>query len=463
MAKILVIDDNRDVCLLLQRFLSKHNFQIEISHTGKAGLDELKKNSYDLVLCDFRLPDMDGLEMIPEIKSIRPNCQIVIITGYSDVKMAVKVMKRGAFEYVTKPIFPEEILHTVKQALLIAEAHPKKVKTKNNTVSQKQVNPKHFSVSYARGESARANQLEKMISLVAPTDITVVITGESGTGKEVAAKRIHENSSRKNEKLIAVDCGALPKELAGSILFGHVKGSFTGAVKAQTGHFESAHKGTLFLDEIGNLSYENQVKLLRVLQERKIQKIGDSSTKSIDVRVIAATNENLKEKVEKGEFREDLFYRLNEFNIELPSLRERQEDIEEISIFLLKKACEELNKSVSEIDKQVIDIFKKYNWPGNIRELKNVVKRATLVTTTKKITKADIPVEIQNPKLFLASEESPSNMVDLKSVVEDAEKRAILKTLKSTGFNKSKTAEVLKVDRKTLYNKIKAYKIELPS
>ncbi|MFD1551131.1 sigma-54-dependent Fis family transcriptional regulator [Putridiphycobacter roseus] len=462
MAKILVIDDNRDVCLLLKRFLSKNNFQVEVAYTGISGLELLKKTAFDIVLCDYRLPDRDGLEMIQSIKILRPTAEIIIITGYSDVKMAVNVMKRGAFEYVIKPILPNEILHTVQQALLKKEQviaiDPKS--TKKNSPPKKS---KNKGLTYLEGTGVRAKQINKLIALVAPTDMTVVIEGESGTGKEVAAKRIHEASKRSKQGMIAVDCGALPKELAGSVLFGHLKGAFTGALADKIGHFEAADKGTLFLDEIGNLSYENQIKLLRVLQERKIQKIGDTKDKSIDVRVIVATNENLKEKVAKGEFREDLFYRLNEFNILLPSLRERNDDLENLCNFLLLKACDELDRPPIKLDKKVMVILKQYVWPGNIRELKNVLKRAALVCEGTAITVDHIPVEIQNPAINLAPTTAASNLTDLKSVVEEAEKKAILKALKLTGFNKSKTAALLKVDRKTLYNKIKAYDILLPA
>ena len=463
MSKILVIDDNHDVCLLLKRFLTKNKFEVDVAHTGKAGLALLKKTAFDVVLCDFRLPDRDGLEMIQSIKILSPNVEIIIITGYSEVKMAVKVMKRGAFEYVTKPIHPSEILHTVKQAILKKDAGNKVDAAKVSISSNKKKPAKTNVADYVKGSGVRAKQLEKLIDLVAPTDMTVVIEGESGTGKEVAAQRIHAGSTRATKPMIAVDCGALPKELAGSVLFGHLKGSFTGALTDQIGHFEAANSGTLFLDEIGNLSYENQIKMLRVLQERKIQRIGDTKEKNIDVRVIVATNDNLKDKVEKGEFREDLYYRLNEFNIQLASLRERKDDLEELAMFLLKKSCQELDKDALKIDLKVLEAFKNYPWPGNIRELKNVLKRAALVCEDAKITLENIPVEIQTPTLNHSLKDIDEDFTDLKSVVEFAEKKAILKALKSTGFNKSKTAILLKVDRKTLYNKMKAYQIQLPA
>ena len=465
MAKIIVIDDNLDICVLLKRFLEKNDYQVTVAHTGKQGLAEVEKSRFDIALCDFRLPDCDGLEMISKLKGIDSSISIVIITGYSDVKMAVKVMKRGAFEYVTKPIIPEEILHTLKQALQRKEEQVESEASSKTSSSKKRKSAKKSGIEptdYVVGKGVKSLQIQNLISLVAPTDMTVVITGESGTGKEVTAKAIHAKSNRNNGPLVAVDCGALPKDLAGSILFGHLKGAFTGALTNKTGHFEAAQGGTLFLDEIGNLSYENQIKLLRVLQERKIQRIGDTKDIDIDVRIIAATNENLKAAVEEGTFREDLFYRLNEFNIELLNLNQRTDDLEELSAHLLSKAADDLNKEMKGFDGKVMTAFKKYSWPGNIRELKNVIKRATLMSQSNKVTLDAIPPEIQTPELYSTKDFGGEEPLDLKSVTEIAEKKAILKVLKLTGFNKSKSAKILQVDRKTLYNKIKSFDIELP-
>lgn len=458
MPRLLVIDDNSDICILLKRYLGKNGYDVTVAQTGNDGLNTFKKSEFEIVLCDYRLPDKDGLEMIQALKAINNQVEIIIMTGYSDVRLAVQVMKKGAFEYVTKPIHPEEILHTIKAAL-----QRKNLTNKSEKTDQKASKNKGNSdeLSYVKGSGVLAKRLDKLIALVAPTDMTVVILGESGTGKEVTAKIIHNLSKRKKEKMIAVDCGAIPKDLAGSVLFGHVKGSFTGALTDKIGHFEAAHNGTLFLDEIGNLSYENQIKLLRVLQERKIQKIGDSKDQKINVRIIAATNENLKEKVEKGEFREDLYYRLNEFNLELPSLRNRKEDLAEIGAFLLRIAAQELDKKMDGFEPEVIKAFQAYDWPGNIREFKNVIKRATLLSPANKIELDAIPAEIQHPIVSSFSENDTDLPQDLKSITENAEKKAIVRVLQSTGFNKSKTAKILNVDRKTLYNKMKAYGIDL--
>ena len=321
-------------------------------------------------------------------------------------------------------------------------------------------------VRFHSTSSAYSKGIQKLIDLVAPTNMTVMIIGESGTGKEVTAKGIHTASDRAGKKFIPVDCGAIPKELAGSELFGHVKGSFTGALTDKIGHFEAADGGTLFLDEIGNLSYDNQIKLLRVLQERKVRKIGATEEKDIDVRILVATNEDLKQMVAKGTFREDLYYRLNEFKIELSPLRERKSDIVEFANFMLAKSTNELNKEVTEFSEGVIQTFKDYPWPGNLREMQNVVKRSVLLTTSTIVETDHIPEEIKSPDFYAhfsgTSDEEPE-INDLKRVAEEAEKRAILRVLGKTGFNKSKTAKILNVDRKTLYNKITAYGIELPN
>lgn len=474
MKKVLIIDDDVDICMLLNRFLSKNGYHVEEAFRGEHGLKMLIKGKFDVVLCDFRLPDFDGLELIREIRKQRPETQVIIITGYSDVKVAVKTLKSGAFDYVTKPIQPEEILLTIKNAMEmspgdtaapVASGSEKDKKNKNRSAESSKTDKrrqKYGEYYYVKGTSSKATQIHQSIELIAPTDMSVIILGETGTGKEVAARTIHAKSKRSDKPFVAIDCGALPKELAGSELFGHVKGAFTGAVQEKPGSFELAHGGTLFLDEIGNLSYENQIKLLRVLQERKIKKVGGTKDIEIDVRVLVATNENLQKAVSAGTFREDLFYRLNEFRIELPPLRERKSDLLDFAHYFLELANTALDKSVEGFEEKVMEKMQNYYWHGNLRELKNVVKRATLLCSNKKIDLTCLPDEIIHPS-FIAfkNDEDEEEITDLKSVAERAEKRAILEVLKKTGYNKTKTAEILKVDRKTLYNKINAYQIDL--
>jgi two-component system response regulator HydG len=455
--KILIIDDDVDICTLLKRFLERKGFEVSTSFKGQDGIQQFKDGDYDVVLTDFRLPDMDGVEVLKTIKKIKPATPVIVITGYSDVGQAVKVIRLGAFEYVTKPIFPEEILMLVEDALKQKDIAPESNSTSKRIIEKPKKNIPSKTNEYIFGKSPIAKRIQNLIELVAPTDMTVVILGESGTGKEVAARMIHNNSKRNDQPFVAIDCGALPKELATSELFGHEKGAFTGAVSAKKGHFEMANGGTLFLDEIGNLSYENQIKLLRALQERAIRRMGSEKDISVDVRIIVATNEDLKNAMIKGEFREDIFYRINEFNINLPSINENKEDLEEYLYFFLEKSNQELNKEIDNIDQSVIDVFKNYSWPGNIREIKNIVKRLVLLTNGDTITKDVLPPEFLNVTLSGNNSSSNENIFNLKTVVEQAESEAILRALKATNYNKTKCAELLGVDRKTLYNKMNAY------
>ena len=399
MKKILIIDDDLDICLLLNRYLTKKGYEVEEAYKAEAGISKAKAKDFNVVLCDFRLPDMSGLEVIQNIKKIKPRTQVIIITGYSDIKMAVKTVKVGAYEYVTKPIHPEEILLTIEQAIKLsgdentapkASATASRGKTNGNAAGGE-------TLDYVKGRSAKSKLIHQSIELIAPTNMSVIILGETGTGKEVVARTIHNLSSRSDMPFVAVDCGALPKELAASELFGHVKGAFTGAIRDKEGQFEVAKGGTLFLDEIGNLSYENQIKLLRVLQERKIKRVGGTRDIDIDVRIVVATNEDLKEAVGRGDFRQDLYYRLNEFKIELPPLRERQSDLLEFAEFFLQSANQQLDKDVKAFDPEVETKLKAYYWHGNLRELKNVVKRATLLSTSDTIKLNALPEEIIHP------------------------------------------------------------------
>lgn len=455
-SKILVIDDDVDICQLLESFLTRKGFDVKTAFTGKEGVALSKKSVFDLALMDFRLPDVDGYDLIRLLKNNYPSLPIIVITGYSDVKKAVKSIQLGAFEYVTKPIYPEEILLHIEQA--IESKNKKSAFNEKQAVNKNQKRKLNTDENYVQGESPMAKQVRNLIDLVAPTDMTVVILGESGTGKEVAARQIHNSSKRKECPFVAVDCGALSDELAGSELFGHVKGAFTGATMDKKGHFEHAKGGTLFLDEIGNLSYENQIKLLRVLQERKVRKIGGNLDIAVDVRIIVATNEDLSKAVESGKFREDIYYRINEFKIELPTLKENTADLEKYIHFFINKANQELEKNVALKDREVISILKNYNWPGNIRELKNVLKRAVLLTTDGDLSKLVFPHEIvQKSTINNSISESDLATYNLKKVVKNAEVKAIAKALAHTKHNKSKTAELLGIDRKTLYNKLNTY------
>lgn len=461
MERILIIDDDQDICLLLKKYLAKKGYETFVAEDGRQGEKWLKENQVDLVLCDFKLPDYTGLEMLQKIKIIDVRIQVVIITGYSDVRIAVEALKKGAYEYVTKPLYPDEILLTIKNALKAREEKESQV-LPNAKRSKKAV---ALQKTYVSGVSPASLTVGKHIDLIAPTDMSVIILGETGTGKEYVAKAIHQRSRRGEMPFVPVDCGALPKELAGSELFGHIKGAFTGAISDKKGCFEAANGGTLFLDELGNLTYDNQIKLLRVLQERKVKPIGSNKEIAVDVRVLVATNENLKEAVRRDEFREDIYHRLNEFKIELSPLRERPDDIEVFATHFLKDANHQLEKGVAGFETKAMQVLKGHSWHGNLRELKNVVKRSVLLCQEEYIGVMNLPQEITAPdgNTAGAMEVSFGGEIptDLKSVAEAAEKKAILTVLKHTNNNKSQTADLLKVDRKTLYNKLKAYNIKI--
>ncbi|GGW46591.1 sigma-54-dependent transcriptional regulator [Arenibacter certesii] len=452
MSKILIIEDDAAFCQMLQKFLIRNGYNVEVSFTGEDAKSKFKESSFDLVLTDLRLPNYDGMQLLTDFKEINPTIQVIVMTGYAEVGSAVEAMKKGAYDYISKPFTPEDILMQIKSALN-EEIAPKPTKKSDNTKNSQSMENVDHEGEVITGLSEASLKLSEYIKLVAPTDMSVLITGESGTGKEVTAKAIHDQSKRKEFNFVAVDCGAIPKEIATSEFFGHIKGSFTGAVEDKIGHFEAAHKGTLFLDEIGNLSYGNQIQLLRALQERKIKRVGSTKEIKVDVRIVTATNEDLAEAVEQGSFREDLFHRINEFSIETPSLEDRYEDLMLFANYFLKKANTSLDKQVQGFSQDVVAIFGKYHWPGNLRELQNVIKRAVLLTTGDVVEKEALPKEVYKTKEADSSEENFSKA--------DYEKEQIIKALKQTNFNKSKAAKLLQITRKTLYNKINHYKLDL--
>ncbi len=457
MPNLLIIEDDTAFCQMLQKFLTKHDYNVSISYTVPEAKLKLKESNFDLVLTDMRLPDYDGLQLLSDIKAIDATIQVIVMTGYAEVGTAVEAMKKGAFDYIAKPFTPDEIVKTIQKALASNTTAETQhiVKAQKTTSVTKQDNNERESPAGAviKGVSDASKKLDEYVKLVAPTDMSVLITGESGTGKEVTAKAIHDNSQRKDFNFVAVDCGAIPKELATSEFFGHVKGSFTGAVEDKIGNFEAANGGTLFLDEVGNLSYENQIQLLRALQERKIKRIGSTKEIEVDIRIITATNEDLNAFVEKGKFREDLFHRLNEFSIHIPSLEERFDDLVLFAEYFLEKANTNLNKKVRKFSSEVWDAFRQYHWPGNLRELQNVIKRAVLLTVGDEITKQVLPSEL--------TQDSEKTALSGNFSKSEYEKERIIKALQKTNFNKSKAAKLLQVTRKTLYNKINLYNLDL--
>lgn len=445
-SKILVIDDDTAFCVMLKTFLQKKGFDVTNAFTGEDGEEQIKNQVFDIVLTDIRLPDSDGLKILKLAKEKSLDTQVILMTGYTDIKTAVNSIKDGAFDYVGKPINPDEILHTIGQAL---DKKSSKDSTSSKTSDKSKVAPS--PLSFVKGISSDSQRLHEHIELVAPTNMSVLIIGDSGTGKEYIAQSIHLLSKRAGKPFIAVDCGAIPKELASSEFFGHVKGSFTGAVNDKTGHFEAANGGTLFLDEVGNLSYEVQVQLLRALQERKIKPVGSNHEVKVDIRVVAATNEDLNEAVKRGDFREDLYHRLNEFSIKAPRLSERKQDIMIFANHFLAQANDDLEKEVEGFDQDVTDLFKNYDWPGNLREMKNIIKRSVLLTKSNLIHLEVLPQEMQEA----------SNEAFVSGYTKGNEEQAIRQALEKANFNKSKAAILLNIDRKTLYNKLKLYNIEL--
>ena len=457
MSRILIIDDDPSFCTLLRNFLTKNNYQTEEAYSAKEGIRLVYDHSFDIILIDYRLPDMDGLELLKNIKKRYFHLPVIIMTNYANIKTAVKAMQLGAFEYVTKPINPDEILLSIRNAM---SERKDEAPSTAPTASAKQ----NTSLPFVQGISSNSQGVRQHIDLVAPTNISVIVQGESGTGKEYVSRMIHLKSQRSNKPFVAVDCGALSEELAASELFGHLRGSFTGALQDKIGQFQAANEGTLFLDEIGNLSYENQVKLLRAIQERTIRQVGSTKDIKVDVRLIVATNENLEQAAKEGNFREDLFHRLNEFQIYVPPLRERVQDIPLFLDHFLTQSNQELHKNVQGFEPNVVEKLQAYGWPGNIRELKNVVRRAVLLTTGETITLDVLPSEITAPVTASVTSEASSitrtDNPDLKAIQEKTEKALIEETLIKVKYNKTQAAKVLNIDRKTLYNKLKRYNLE---
>ncbi|QQL49754.1 sigma-54-dependent transcriptional regulator [Mucilaginibacter ginkgonis] len=465
MKKILIVDDEVSVGLLLSKFLTRNGFEVAAATSGASGMEYLQQGNFDLVLCDFRLEDTDGREMLKNIKSQYPQTGVIIITGYSDIKMAVELIKMGAYDYITKPLYPDEILNTINKAIETHHAlfeepqqQPAAVRPSKSDADK----PDLLGSEFVVGKSKASRELLKQIELVAPTNYSVIILGESGTGKESVAKSIHLNSPRRDEPFIAMDCGSLTKELAQSEFFGHEKGSFTGALYTKIGHFEMANGGTLFLDEVGNLSYDIQAALLRTVQERKVKRIGSTKEINLDVRIIVATNENLTEGIQKGKFREDLYHRFNEFSIFMPPLRDRESDIMLLAEHFLRISNQELGRDVMGFSDDVVECFMNYRWPGNIREMKNVIRRAALLTEGDMVQVKALPLDISTytksvvAERAVVEETASVNRSDLKNAALEAEYDTILRVLREVNFNKSKAAEILNIDRKTLYNKMKA-------
>lgn len=439
---VLIVEDDLTFSTMLKTWLGKKGFDVETASTSARARKILLSKEFDLVISDLRLPDQDGINLLSWLREQKKNIPFIIMTGYAEIQSAVQCMKLGATDYISKPIQPDELLKKINEA--IALPHKETKETENILLPT--------ASNFLEGESEAAQQLFNYVRLVAPTQMSVLINGASGTGKEYVAHRIHQLSKRADKPFVAIDCGSIPKDLAASEFFGHIKGSFTGALSDKVGAFEEANGGTLFLDEIGNLSYEVQVQLLRALQERRVRRIGSVKEIEVDVRLVTATNENLKEAIAKGNFREDLYHRINEFTLYMPSLKDRTEDILLFANFFLYQANKELERNLVGFDAEACDALQRYDWPGNLRQLKNVVKRATLLATGDFITCKELGEELH-------ATETNQETVNLTLRNEDDEKQRILQALQQTKNNKTRAAQLLGIDRKTLYNKLKLYNI----
>ncbi len=458
--QILVVEDERDMQFILANILKEKGYETIVTEDGQKALREVKKGSVNLVLLDIRLPGMDGMKVLEKIKEIDKDLSVIMLTASGDIRDSVRAMKLGATDYLTKPFETEELVLTIKKALK-TQYLSREVERLRNRLREKTATEEFMGVS------SQIKQILKQVDIIAPTNMTVIIQGGSGTGKELIANMIHQKSPRKDKPFIVIDSGAIPETLLESELFGYEKGAFSGADAQKEGTFEQAHEGTLFLDEIANLPMGAQAKLLRAIQERRIQHLGGKRDIRVDVRIMAATNQNLFESVKTGKFRDDLFYRLNEFVISLPSLRERKDDIPVLAKYFLNEANQEFNKKIKGVSAEAMKSLLNYHWPGNVRELKNVIKRVVLLANSPYIKPTDLVLlndtaAFKKPNIQQDIEKGTSLRKILKETTEQIEEEAIKQALAKTGGNKAKASKILKITRTTLYSKIKEFRLDKP-
>lgn len=462
MKQILIVEDDLAFGTMLQTWLKKKGFDVEkVTNVGAAArwLTEGGADSVNLILSDLRLPDHDGLFLLTWMRKRNIAVPFIVMTHYAEVQNAVLAMKSGAADYIAKPVQPDILLQKINDALqaasvatpvsqpVSAASAPVSVSSTNAAASDTTANASASVPKYLEGRSEASRQLYDYVRLVAPTPMSVLILGASGTGKEYVARRIHELSARKGKPFFALDCGAIPKDVAASELFGHKKGAFTGADADKRGAFEVANGGTLFLDEVGNLSYDVQVQLLRALQERRIRPVGGDRELKVDIRLVCATNENLEQAVAEGRFREDLYHRINEFTIYMPQLRERGNDIFLFADLFIRQANAELQRQVDGLDAAAAELLVQHSWPGNLRELNNVMKRAVLLARGRQITAAELQQAM-----------GPVRQNAVPTLHDEADERQrIEEALRQTGGNKAKAARLLGIDRKTIYNKMEKW------
>ena len=443
--RILIVDDEFSVRHSLTAWFEDEGYTVGVASSGKEALAKLAENKWDIFFLDLKMPGMSGLELQKKIKEIQPDGTIIIITAFASVESAVEAMQSGAYDYLSKPFDPDYL------ALMVRNIIERK-KLKEETASLKKTIDVVYTSKEIIGESSGIQKMMEDIRAVADTGSTVLIRGESGTGKELVARAIHANSKRRYAPIVTINCGALPESILESELFGHEKGAFTGAQYARKGKFEMADGGTIFLDEIGNISPKIQMELLRVLEDKKFFRLGGSKELKADFRTIAATNKDLEAAMEKGEFRNDLFYRLNVFVIEIPPLRERKSDIEILAQNFLNVFTSQMNKPIARISPAAMKLLADYDWPGNVRELENAIERAVVVCKAKEIKPSDFPFFHARPEEEATTDDS----------LESLQRKHIKKVLEQTGWNISKAASVLQIDRVTLYNKISKYNLKKP-
>lgn len=445
--KVLIVDDDSSVCDFLKNLFTQDSWETTTQNNPLHAIHWLEKNETDLVILDLKMSNMDGIKALERIKKLNNNIQVIMITGYGTIRLAVEAMKKGAYDFITKPFEDiQQILKLARQAVNEIKNH------EANSYLFDIINSEPTLNSFI-GKSPKIRKIYQIINKIAPLDSTVLITGDTGTGKELVARLIHDKSPRRNYKFVAVNACALPGELIESTLFGYERGAFTGAYKTNIGLFEEARKGTLFLDEIGDTSPSLQVKLLRILQEKEYQRVGGTKTLKADVRLVASSNKNLFEEVQKGNFREDLYFRLNVIHIELPRLEEHREDIQLLANFYIKKFTKQYKKQIDGFTPEVIKCFNNYHWPGNVRELVNVVEYAVGICDGNQISRNHLPEYLNGVKIINLGD--PNKKLDL--LLEDYEKQLLIKVLKSTKGNVTRTAKLTGLSRQNLYYRLKKY------
>ena len=451
MPSILVIDDKESMRQMLAKTLESEGYEVDVARDGEVGLDKAKEKRFDLVLTDLKLPSMDGLRVLSSFKDLDPEISVIVMTAYGTIETAVQAIKQGAFDFLTKPFDVDHLNVLIQRALenrrLLAE----------NVLLREEL-AQSLGFTEIIGKSEKMKEVTRLVKKVAPSDTTVLLLGESGTGKELFGRAIHSLSPRKNGPYVAINCAAIPRELLENELFGSERGAYTGAVVRKMGKFEIAEKGTIFLDEIGDLDIALQAKILRVLQEKRFERLGGTKTISVDVRVIAASNFDLKKAIEKKLFREDLYYRLSVFPISIPPLRERREDVPELADFFIRKYCLEMKKENKSLSTDALNLMDKYLWPGNVRELENTIERSIILCEGKKILPEHLAIRLPSNSEIRLREGAGLKEVG-QFAQSEAEKAMILRVLTQTRGNKRKTSDILKIDYTTLFEKIKKYNI----